>query len=46
MVVDDSDEQRSWLLIAYPENSDGAGLNINELYTNLGVTCFILKPKL
>ena len=35
-----------WLLITYPENSDGTGLNINKLYTNLGITLFILKQKL
>ena len=46
MVVDDGDEQPSWLLIAYLENSHSAGLNINKLYTNLGITSFILNQKL
>ena len=46
MAVDDGDEQPWWLLIAYLENSHSAGLNINKLYTNLGITSFILNRKL
>ena len=46
MVVDDGDEQPWWLLIAYLENSHSAGLNINKLCTNSGITSFILNQKL